>query len=114
MDVLQDLNTTWEQQLDDVHAQVWERMKALGVTAGWIDPSADAKAAPRAQATYGREFGGRARDGYEFVVRLGREQLTTGTLNGRSPNNHVTALLVQAANALERRGLTVMPHIPEP
>ncbi|THF88406.1 hypothetical protein E7T09_04150 [Deinococcus sp. KSM4-11] len=105
MDELQNLNDTWEQHLDDQHAQLWERMKDVGATAEWTDPLDGDGAAVTDQPDDASGPRWAAVEMFQFEIQLEGEPLMMDTVHRVDPYAMASDLVEQAAIELERRGI---------
>lgn len=108
MATVEDLNTVWESRLTDLNLQLWQRMNALGVTAGWVDPLGGRPVHFTEQVNNGPERRVAYDEFFHFQVHYKGESLVDHTRHKVDYDAVVIAALVRAATMLEERGIRLM------
>jgi hypothetical protein len=108
MDIIEGLNQAWEARLTPDVAQLWLRMKALGVTAEWQDP------APGHEIYFTEELNGIERrversELFRFVVSFQGREIDVVTKHSADYDAVSLTTIITAANELESQGYRVMP-----
>jgi hypothetical protein len=110
MALLEEFNARWEPSLTGLTAEVWHKMKALGVTAHWIDPlNGDLGLLQKQMGLTGWNV--QASEFYTFAVHYNGEVLVEYRRYSADEAALVVTALSDAATQLEMYGLRVIPNL---
>ncbi|UQN04845.1 hypothetical protein [Deinococcus sp. QL22] len=110
MTLLEEFNARWEMSLTGLTAEVWQKMKALGVTAHWIDPlNRDPRLLQQQMSLMGWNV--QASEFYTFAVYHNDEILVEYRRYSTDEAAVVVTALSDAATQLEMYGLQVIPSL---
>jgi hypothetical protein len=110
MNPIDELNSTWESHLVDLNAQIWENMKAIGVTASWVDPMVG-RESMMFESPSGSNRQIQANELYEFVVQHQGNILVKRIKRTVSVHDVVVGAVISAMRQLEQEGYTLLPPL---